>query len=177
MWNIFSKGRFGKIGSKKVLYIIALTSVFWFSLNVLLLIANNEAALDSLSQLNNIVHSSRERRDSHFMSDMGIKPLEPAHKLSKKQYPWLKINLWSHRYGVAADTKNLPPGRTLQEVYDVSKLRNTNPGLGENGEAAYLKFEEDKKLAEKLFANHSFNSILSQKISLDRVLLDVRGER
>eukprot|EP00112_Aurelia_sp_Birch-Aquarium-sp1_P004734 Seg1538.1 transcript_id=Seg1538.1/GoldUCD/mRNA.D3Y31 product="N-acetylgalactosaminyltransferase 6" protein_id=Seg1538.1/GoldUCD/D3Y31 len=163
----------GKLGSTKILYIIALTSVFWFSLNVLLLIANNEAAMDSLDSLSLGLGGHKSRRDSHFMADIGIKPLAPANV--KKHYPWQDFSSDSKKTGYFKDT--LDGHRKIKEIYDISKKRNKNPGIGENGEAAYLKGEAEKKLAEKLFANHSFNSILSDKISLDRTLPDVRGEK
>eukprot|EP00794_Sanderia_malayensis_P003400 gene3400-3890_t len=160
-----------KFSSKRVLYVIVLTSIFWFSLNVLLLIANNEAALSSLDSLSLGLAGHRARRDSHFMADIGIKPLAPA---NKKHYPWQD----TPTYGGSYFHKDFFGGnKKLRDVYDVSGKRNKNPGLGENGQAAYLKSEEDKKLAEKLFANHSFNSILSDKISLDRTLMDVRGDK
>ena len=49
-------------------------------------------------------------------------------------------------------------------------------GLGENGEPATLplRFKEE---AEHVFDNHSFNVILSDHISLDRTLKDVRGPK
>ena len=166
--NMFTTTRFG---SKKILYIIALTSIFWFSLNVLLLIANNEAALNSLDSLSLGLGNHRAKRDSHFMGDTAIKPLAPA---NNKHYPW-KDN-WPAGKGVVTQD-HLDGRKKIHEVYDISAKRNRNPGLGENGDAAYLVSEEDKKLSEKLFANHSFNSILSDKISLDRTLKDVRGDK
>ncbi|XP_029194887.2 polypeptide N-acetylgalactosaminyltransferase 1-like isoform X2 [Acropora millepora] len=49
-------------------------------------------------------------------------------------------------------------------------------GLGENGEPAFLPsiFKDE---AENVFDNHSFNVILSDHISLDRTLKDVRGPK
>ena len=163
----------GKMGSRKILYIVALTSGFWFSINVLLLIANNQAALDSLDSLSLGLGNSRSRRDSHFMEDLGIKPLAPANR--NKHYPWQEDYPYHRKSGYFGDL--LDSGNKLSEVYDVSKQRNENPGLGESGEAAYLKADSEKKLADKLFANHSFNSVLSDRISLDRTLPDVRGDR
>lgn len=49
-------------------------------------------------------------------------------------------------------------------------------GLGEGGKAASLP-PHLKKRAEKVFNNHSFDVILSDKISLDRELNDYRGPR
>ena len=49
-------------------------------------------------------------------------------------------------------------------------------GLGKNGEPATLppRFKEE---AEHVFDNHSFNVILSDHMSLDRTLKDVRGPK
>ncbi|XP_068746314.1 polypeptide N-acetylgalactosaminyltransferase 13-like [Montipora capricornis] len=49
-------------------------------------------------------------------------------------------------------------------------------GLGENGEAATLPPRYNDE-AEQVFDNHSFNVILSDHISLDRTLKDVRGPK
>lgn len=49
-------------------------------------------------------------------------------------------------------------------------------GLGENGEPAFLP-PILKDEAENVFDNHSFNVILSDHISLDRTLKDVRGPK
>ena len=49
-------------------------------------------------------------------------------------------------------------------------------GLGENGEPAFLPPLLENE-AENVFNNHSFNVILSDHISLDRTLKDVRGPK
>ena len=49
-------------------------------------------------------------------------------------------------------------------------------GLGDSGEPATLPAEL-KDEAEHVFDNHSFNVILSDHISLDRTLKDVRGPK
>lgn len=56
------------------------------------------------------------------------------------------------------------------EAFDVE------PGLGEYGEPAYLP-DRLKGAAEKVFNNHSFNVLLSDRISLDRKMKDVRGNK
>ena len=58
----------------------------------------------------------------------------------------------------------------------VPRQFNVIKGLGEGGSPAklpsHLKLE-----AEKVFNNHSFDVILSDRISLDRTLKDVRGPK
>ena len=49
-------------------------------------------------------------------------------------------------------------------------------GLGENGEAATLPPRYNDE-AEQVFDNHSFNVILSDHMSIDRTLKDVRGPK
>ena len=56
------------------------------------------------------------------------------------------------------------------EAFDV------DPGLGEYGEPASLP-KRLQDAAEKVFHNHSFNVVLSNRISLDRRLKDVRGPK
>lgn len=61
-------------------------------------------------------------------------------------------------------------------VSTVPRQFNVIKGLGEGGSPAklptHLKLE-----AEKVFNNHSFDVILSDRISLDRTLKDVRGPK
>ena len=161
----------GKLTSRKILYVIALTSVFWFSMNILLLIANNQAARESLNSLG---LTSNEHSDSHFMEDAKVLPLAPHKILSHGDLPWLKKEFFDDKIAARQVTINLPGHRS---VYDVSKNVNNNPtGKGEMGMAAFLDTEEEKKYAESIFTNHSFNSFLSDKISLDRTMKDVRGQ-
>lgn len=160
----------GKLTSRKIIYVIALTSVFWFSMNILLLIANNQAARESLDSLG---LTSHEHSDSHYMKHANkVLPLAPHKVLSHRDLPWLKKEFFDDK--VTQATVKMPGRRG---VYDDSSRVNKNPtGKGEMGVAAYLDTEEEKKYAEAIFANHSFNSVLSDKISLDRTMKDVRGQ-
>ena len=169
--TIFNRLDFGKITSKKVLYIIALTSTFWLSMNVLLLIANNESARESLEQL---ALTSNKRFDSHYMDHVDIQPLGPAHK--PFDLPWLRDEFWDKKIkenSVPEKVKFVPDGNRI--VYDVSESIN-KPQKGEGGVEAFLDTEAEKKYAESIFKNHSFNSFLSDHISLDRTMKDVRGK-
>lgn len=51
---------------------------------------------------------------------------------------------------------------------------NVVPGLGENGEPAYL-YGKDKLQGEATLAKKALNVVLSDKISLTRTLPDVRN--
>lgn len=159
----------GKIGKKRLAYIVVLTSIFWLSMNVLLLIANNEAALESLSQLT----LSNEFVDPKFMEHARVAPLQPNRHINLDELPWMK-KLKEER---ELQVKQAVKGVGFREVYDNSLNVNKSPGLGEGGGPAELSSEEDKKYAEEIFKNHSFNSVLSDKISLDRSMKDVRGRK
>lgn len=163
-----------KLTARKIVYIVSLTSVFWFSMNILLLIASNESARESLDKL---TFTSNERVDSQYMKHVNIEPLKPNHK--QFDFPWMKSEFWIDRIKRSAipvkSVTEEKPG--YREVYDVSKTVNKNPGKGEGGVDAYLDTEEDKEYSKRIFRNHSFNSVLSDKISLDRTLKDVRGNR
>lgn len=72
----------------------------------------------------------------------------------------------SNSYGRRSDES------IIQEPY----FKEVIPGLGDNGEPASLP-AQFKTEAERVFDNHSFNVILSDHISLDRTLKDVRGPK
>lgn len=118
------------------------------------------------------------------MLGAGVKPLQPIDRNVK--YPWEKDKkktgtetegfLSNAAKALVAVIPRKSRGRKV--IYDASRAKlKDRYGLGEGGRAAYLSSEEDKKLAEKYFGNHSFNWLLSDKISLDRTLEDVRGEK
>lgn len=115
----------------------------------------------------------------------GVQPLRPNEKHIK--YPWEKDTdgQAEKSQGILAISAQAMLGviprknqGNKRKVYDASigKMKDTM-SLGENGRPAFLKADEDKKLAEKFFANHSFNWLLSDRLSLDRTLEDVRSPR
>lgn len=113
----------------------------------------------------------------------GVQPLRPNEKHIK--YPWEKDNDGQSEQsrGIFSSAKvaimgGIPRKNQKRKIYDASigKMKDTM-SLGEGGKAAFLSSEEDKKTSEKYFANHSFNWLLSDKISLDRTLEDVRSPR
>ena len=162
---------FGKLSSRKILYVIILTSVFWFSMNILLLIANNQQARDSLQSL---AFTSDEHSDSHYMKHAKqVQPLAPVINHAHRDLPWLNKNFFKDKINNNVHETVDSPGH--RGIYDVSKDVNVNPGKGEMGVASFLDSEADKIYAESIFKNHSFNSYLSDKISLDRTIKDVRG--
>ena len=157
-----------KIGRQRLIYIVIITSVMWFAIDVLLIIANDRNAVESLEKL-----TFREDglEDSNFMKDVYVIPLAPDDTSPERKYlPWLKK---FDKGNMKVDSES---GKGQRVLYDNSKVMNYQPGLGEDGLAAYLTNDKDKALAEKTFDNHSFNSVLSERISLDRSLPDVRGE-
>ena len=172
------------MSSRRIFNIIVITSTFWFSVTVLVLMFNSEVTRESLTMLNAPI--VLDKSDHHFMTGAGVNPLRPVEKHIK--YPWEKDadkhtksdGILSHAakavLGGVISSNN--EGSKTRTVYDASLAKRTNPGgLGENGQPAYLTDEKDKKLSEERFGDHSFNWVLSDKISLDRTLEDVRGER
>lgn len=174
------------MSSRRIFNIIVVTSTFWFSVTVLVLMFNSEVTRDSLTMLNGPIVMDKEH---HYMQGAGVNPLRPVQKHIK--YPWEKdSSLKSEEKngmlsdaakavlrGVMSPDDKSAAGLSSRSVYDASLHKRTNPGgLGENGQAAYLTSEEDKKLSEERFGEHSFNWVLSDRISLDRTLQDVRSE-
>ena len=177
------------MSSKRIFNIIVVTSTFWFSVTVLVLMFNSEVTRDSLTMLNAPVVLDSENH--HYMKGAGVNPLRPVDHQKHIKYPWEKDasekppNVDGLLSGAAKAVNvlarvlpNKDGDSKTREVYDASLAKRTNPGgLGEAGQPAYLTSEQDKKLAEERFGDHSFNWVLSDKISLDRTLEDVRGDR
>lgn len=173
------------MSSKRIFNIIVVTSTFWFSVTVLVLMFNSEVTRESLTMLNAPVVLDSENHQ--YMKGAGVNPLQPVDHQKHIKYPWEKdapeksANKEGILVGAAKAVSVLAhvlPNKNNKdrEVYDASLAKRTNPGgLGEAGQPAYLTSEQDKKLAEERFGDHSFNWVLSDKLSLDRTLEDVRG--
>ena len=173
------------MSSRRIFNIIVVTSTFWFSVTVLVLMFNSEVTRESLTMLNAPV--VLDSKDHHYMEGAGVNPLRPNEKHIK--YPWEKdaYEKPADDNGLLSNAAKAVLGGVISSnaqtgdlgpraIYDASLAKRTNPGgLGENGQAAFLNSEEDKKLAEERFGDHSFNWVLSDKISLDRTLQDVRS--
>ena len=172
------------MSSKRIFNIIVVTSTFWFSVTVLVLMFNSEVTRESLTMLNAPVVLDSEYH--HYMKGAGVNPLRPVDHQKHIKYPWEKdasekpVNkdgLLLEAAKAVSVLAHVLPNKKAREVYDASLAKRTNPGgLGEAGQPAYLTSEQDKKLAEERFGDHSFNWVLSDKISLDRTLEDVRGD-
>ena len=160
---------------------IGLTTLFWFSATVLLLMSHDDFTRNSLEMLNApIIHNAE---DYKFMHNVGIQPLQPINHDIK--YPWQRRGNDSEGYqensgylaSLSKKVGKMIRGR-YRIVYDVSKGKERDPNaLGALGKAAFLTSEEDKKLAEQRLSDHSFNWVLSDKISLDRTLDDYRSSK
>lgn len=122
-----------------------------------------------------------DSENHHYMKGAGVNPLQPVDHQKHIKYPWEKdasAKPASKDGLLVGALAHVLPNKKDREVYDASLAKRTNPGgLGEAGQPAYLTSEQDKKLAEERFGDHSFNWVLSDKISLDRTLEDVRGSR
>lgn len=165
---------------KQSLKYIGLTTLFWFSATVLLFMSHDDFTRNSLEMLN----APLLQNDDHkFMHNVGVEPLKPINHDIK--YPWQtkrnKSNSYKKNSGYLASLskkvgKLISGNRRI--VYDISKIKESDEyALGALGKAAYLTSDEDKKLAEQHFSDHSFNWVLSDKISLDRTLDDYRGAK
>lgn len=171
------------MSSKRIFNIIVITSTFWFSVTILVLMFNSEVTRESLTMLNAPI--VLDKSDHHYMTGAGVQPLRPVEKHIK--YPWERDTSEkpSTRDGILSNAAKVlggvissnSEGSRKRTVYDASLAKRTNPGgLGENGQPAFLTDEKDKKLSEQRFGDHSFNWVLSDKISLDRTLQDMRGD-
>ena len=148
---------------------------------VLMFMSHDDFTRNSLEMLNAPMYRND---DYKFMHKVGVEPLKPINHDIK--YPWQQqdVNI-SRQYRknsgyLARLSKKV--GKLIhgnqKSLYDASKLKQTDPyALGAMGKAAYLDNEADKKLAQDHFSDHSFNWVLSDKISLDRTLDDYRSAR
>lgn len=161
------------------LKVIALTTLFWFSAMVLMFMSNDDFTRNSLEMLNAPLYHND---DYKLMHEVGVEPLKPINHDIK--YPWQQKegNISRHYKKNSGYLSSLSKkvGKLIHGsqrlVYDVSKLKEPDQyALGAMGKAAYLVSEEDKKLAQDHFSDHSFNWVLCDKLSLDRTLDDYRG--
>ena len=87
---------------------------------------------------------------------------------------FIPLDAKSNRYGKRSHEKETKPRR--KDINIQPYFTEVIQGLGENGEPASLPLRF-KAEAEHVFDNHSFDVILSNHISLDRTLKDVRGPK
>ncbi|XP_047138118.1 polypeptide N-acetylgalactosaminyltransferase 13 [Hydra vulgaris] len=162
-----------KLTTRKVLLSIILATTIWFFINIILLIVYNNGMMHS--SLEKLAFTSNRRADSNYMQDVNVYPLAP-HIKKFFDLSWFKSQYNEDFY----KSKYVPEEKIIKlkkrAIYDASKKLPILFAKGEGGIASYLDTEEEKLLAEKLFKNHSFNSVLSNKISLDRTQKDIRGE-
>lgn len=69
--------------------------------------------------------------------------------------------------------KNIHKKKIDWHDYDYIKFDEKRTGLGEQGKPASLKKEEEE-MEDKLFKRNGFNAFLSDKISLNRSVPDIR---
>ena len=164
-----------KLTSRRVVFSVILATTIWFFLNIVLILVYNNGTMHS--SLEKLAFTSNRRADSNYMQDVNVYPLAPQIK-KFFDLPWLKHqfneNYQSNNKHVAEEKIVLKSFN--RSVYDTSRKLTLLFAKGEGGVASYLDTDEEKLLAENLFKNHSFNSVLSNKISLDRTQKDIRGK-
>ena len=147
---------------------------------VLMFMSHDDFTRNSLEMLNAPLYHNEDHK---FMHKVGVEPLKPINHDIK--YPWQKDGNTSREYkknsgylsSLSKKVGKLIHGNQ-RPVYDASKWKEPDKyALGAMGKDAYLVSEEDKKLAQDHFSDHSFNWVLSDKISFDRTLDDYRGAR
>ena len=76
------------MSSKRIFNIIVVTSTFWFSVTVLVLMFNSEVTRESLTMLNAPVVLDSDKH--HYMEGAGVNPLGPVDHQKHIKYPWEK---------------------------------------------------------------------------------------
>ena len=164
-----------------ILIVLFLTSLWWLSFNVLYLLHSSRSALlmfedDSIGRFNKradpfgtftppVLRHSRIGIPApiNFPTEPSVLDNTYARKQALSKFPnW-------------PNDQNTRPNELINlslEVYPELII----PGLGHNGEPAMLP-QNLKSESEKHFGEHSFDSVLSDRISLNRQLKDNRGEK
>ncbi|XP_057294075.1 polypeptide N-acetylgalactosaminyltransferase 5-like [Hydractinia symbiolongicarpus] len=144
-----------KIGStpKKFLLILVLTSLFWISLDILFLFYQQALMID----LDIVVINGRSIKNSETFTP-------PSPHLANFVPVPLAAGYMNNNWD--------PHSNALAEIYPELVI----PALGTNGLPAKLPVHL-KSLSASLFNKHSFDSVLSDRISLNRKLKDPRGDK
>ena len=158
-WKPLKNRKVQNISHKKLLIVLCLTSVFWLALDVLFLLHRQSPMID-LDII--VINSNKEPRSSTYTP--------PQRHFKRNILPFTR------------KTNTIQGNNSIK--LRSSKLRNLSlefypdlviPYLGEEGAPAILP-EQLKELSKSLFNNHSFDSVLSNRISLNRQLPNVKGD-
>ena len=196
IWPRISSNRHGRTarrllnqtaaGRLRLCLVLALLSLSWFSYNVLFAIHDQNGQKGSifLEKIKGNVHFHYESKDAVKRSDnrnaLGS-TFSPPTRHHHHANPRFRT---SFELSLLPTGGNEPPGvvpvsqKKVEklllgiELYPPDKLIS---GLGENGEPAHLPASLRRE-SVKHFAENSFDSVLSDRISLNRHLKDYRGE-
>lgn len=93
-------------------------------------------------------------------------PRPPTAKLKTPAHP-------KHGGFFSGDVKNENMRKIDWNDYKYIEFESHRKGIGEHGEAAYLEAEDEPQRKE-LFSQNGFNGLLSDRISLNRSVKDIR---
>ena len=144
---------------KKIFLALILTSVFWISLDLLFFL-HKQAPTVGIDVF--VINRNSKEKIFTFV---------PPKRSKEFPLPIIKKILLNETEKERARIRKTRLGRLGIELYP--KL--INPLLGAEGFPAFLP-ENLKDQSNQLFKNHSFDSLLSDRISLNRRLGNVKGD-
>ena len=146
-----------KARRKTVLQALILTSLFWVSLDVLFYVHKQSPNIDL-----DVVVINKQNVAKPGRSTTPVKPYYNNAQIKSEKPGTVSIkHQVFDRFPVNLKTE-LFPELVIPSLGDEGLKANLPPGLQE--------------LSKKLFNNHSFDSVLSDRISLNRKLPDARGK-
>lgn len=140
-----------KARRKTILQALILTSLFWVSLDVLFYVHKQSPNIDL-----DVVVINKDDSNKQFPS----KNHHPSPSERKESRAEIKYDVFD-RFPITLRSELFP--------------ELVVPSLGEKGKKSRLP-RALKKLSKTLFNNHSFDSVLSDRISMNRNLPDARGK-
>ncbi len=150
-----------KAKKKTILQALLLTSLFWISLDVLFFLHKQSPNID----LDVVVISGHNNMDVIRSTT----PSKPNHR--RFAYP-------THQQlgAVLKESSNHEQYDPISDQVDTELFPDlVIRGLGQGGLKAELP-DELRNLSKSLFSNHSFDSVLSDRMSMNRKLPDARGK-
>lgn len=154
--------------SKGILLILVLTSLWWISFDILFIL-HRQSAFDSIAD--DVIKHEERRHVGTFTPPQRRQFMRlPSPILEMKTERAKETNIHNKIHDGNQEDSLL--GRIKLELYPDKVI----PLLGNGGLPAYLP-NRLKTLSIQTFDQHSFDSVLSDRISLNRRLNDFRGEK
>ena len=148
---------------KTILQALILTSLFWIALDILFFL-NKQAPNVDLDVV--VVNRNPDWDIIKHKSSPSSRPERVEEENS------LVTNKVKRQVDASIDQKDGGLGKLNVEIHPNLVIQ----GLGSNGRKAALPPSSYlQSLSKRLFNNHSYDSVLSDRISLDRTLPDARG--